>query len=544
MKAVTAETMQQLDRLTIELHGTPGLELMERAGHRVAEVVKSRFAGSDSRSAFIIAGKGNNGGDGFVVARLLAEAGWQISLLLFAAADAFGGDAKANLERIPSSVRQYHFQSSSPAEIKSLLQDAAVVVDALFGTGLKGGLSGIYVDVAQLVNACGRPVVAVDIPSGVDADFGKVAGGAVKADVTVTFGAAKVGQFLYPGAEYVGELIVADIGIPSELLGKAPFVEYVDEEYASALLTPRSRTAHKGSCGHALIVAGSCGKSGAAAMAANSAMRSGAGLVTLAVPCSLHPVVEIKTTEVMTVPLPESLSGSLTLESFEQIRKLLAGRDVAAIGPGLGLHEETKTVVLAIVTSAGVPLVLDADALNALAGDLSCLRASASPALVLTPHPGEMARLTGVSIAAIEADRVEAARSFAAANNCYLLLKGAGTVIAAPDGRLAINGSGNPGMASGGMGDVLTGVITALLGQGYEPFAACCLGAFCHGLAGDLAAAEKGESGLIATDVQEMLPYAFKRLAEKNKSLNRNMVTSQLIQPLNKKSRMEGSCLK
>lgn len=517
MKAVTAETMQQLDRQTIELHGITGLELMERAGIQVAEVIRSRFAGNGCNYALILAGKGNNGGDGFVVARLLAEAGWQISLLLFANADAFGGDAKTNFERIPATVSQYFFSACSHGEIKSLLNDAAVVVDALFGTGQKGGLSGDYADIAELVNACGRPVVAVDIPSGVDAGCGKVLGGVVKADITVTFGAAKVGQFLLPGAEYVGELMVADIGIPAELLEKAPFVEFVDENFASSLLMLRSRTAHKGSCGHCLVIAGSCGKSGAAAMTANSAMRSGAGLVTLAVPCSLHPVVEIKTTEVMTVPLKESDSGSLNLESLEKIRMLLAERDVAAVGPGLGLNEETKTLVREIVTSAGVPLVLDADALNALAEDLSCLSASASPALVLTPHPGEMARLAGASIAVIESDRVEAAKSFAAAHNCCLLLKGAGTVIAAPDGRLAINGSGNPGMASGGMGDVLTGVITALLGQGYEPFAACCLGAFCHGLAADMAAAEKGELGLIATDVQEMLPYAFKRLAEKHK---------------------------
>jgi NAD(P)H-hydrate epimerase len=250
-------------------------------------------------------------------------------------------------------------------------------------------------------------------------------------------------------------------------------------------------------------------------MTANSAMRSGAGLVTLAVPVGIHSVVEVKTTEVMTVPLPETACGHLPVAALAEIEALLAGQDVTAVGPGLGIHAETATVVRGIVCTARMPLVLDADALNALAGDLDSLRNSPSPALILTPHPGEMSRLAGAGIAEIESDRIAAANSFATANNCYLLLKGAGTVIAAPDGRLAINHSGNPGMASGGMGDVLTGVITALLGQGYEPFGACCLGAFCHGLAGDMAAAEKGEIGLIATDVQEMLPYAFKRLAEK-----------------------------
>lgn len=511
MRAVTAETMQGLDRQTIELYGVPGIELMERAGSRVAEVIKSRF-GSGSRIALILAGKGNNGGDGFVVARLLASDGWQVTLLMFA--DALNGDAKANLDRIPSSVRQCKFSSLPQDEAKSLIQNSAVVVDALFGTGLTKAPSGIYEDAIRLVSSCNRPVVAVDIPSGVDATTGKVPGEAVKADITVTFGAAKTGHFIYPGAGYAGELIVADIGIPSDLLDKALFVEIIDEAYASGLVRPRRRTAHKGSCGHCLIIAGSTGKSGAAAMAANSAMRSGAGLVTLAVPAAIHPAVEVKTTEAMTVPLPDTSTGAISIDSLRIVRKLLSGKNAMAIGPGLGLHGEAGKVVREIVSMGELPLVLDADALNIIAKDTSCLQASLAPALVLTPHPGEMARLSGVSIEMIESDRVEAARSFAAANSCYLLLKGAGTVIAAPDGRIAINSSGNPGMASGGMGDVLTGVIVALLGQGYDPFAACCLGAFCHGLAGDMVAAQKGEVGLIATDVQEMLPYAFMRLAK------------------------------
>jgi NAD(P)H-hydrate epimerase len=515
MKAVTAEVMQGLDRQTIQDYGIPGLELMERAGAGVAAIIQARFPSPENRTLLICAGKGNNGGDGFVVARLLAESGWQVTLLLFAPTDALSGDARTNFARIPAAVRQVNAEQMNRVEMTSLMRDSAVVVDALFGTGLKSGLTGKYADAAACINSSGRPVLAVDIPSGVDATSGQVPGEAVRADITVTFGAAKRGQFLYPGAEYVGELIVTDIGIPAELLDKAPYVEVIDEKYAAALVKPRSHTAHKGSCGHCLIIAGSSGKSGAATMAANSAMRCGAGLVTLAVPAGIHPVVEVKTTEVMTVPLAETEYGTVADESLAKIEDLLAGRDVAAVGPGLGSDEEAAAVVRGIVSAARVPLVLDADALNVLAGDLQPLVKSPSPALILTPHPGEMARLAGVGIAAIESDRIAAAQSFATANNCCLLLKGARTVIAAPDGRLAINTSGNPGMASGGMGDVLTGVIAALLGQGYEPFAACCLGAFCHGLAGDMAAAEKGETGLIATDVQELLPYAFKRLSGK-----------------------------
>lgn len=512
MKAVTAEVMQELDRCTIRDYGVPGLELMERAGSHVASIIESRFGSFAQRTVLIVAGKGNNGGDGFVVARLLAEAGWSVNLFVFATA--YAGDAETNFKRMPSSVVQLQVQDASHSELVRGILGATVIVDALFGTGLKSGLDGLYADVASLVNASGKPVVAVDIPSGVDATSGRILGNAFKADITVTFGAAKTGHLLYPGAEYVGELSVADIGIPSELLDKAPFVGFIDMEYASKLVVPRRRTAHKGECGHCLVVAGSSGKSGAAAMAANSAMRSGAGLVTLAVPCGIHPVVEMKTTEAMTVPLPERLDGSLAFDSIGVIRSLLEAKDAVAVGPGLGLDEVTVAVVRDLLATAKLPLLLDADALNAAAEDVSILKVSASPTVVLTPHPGEMARLTGFSIAEIESDRIGVAGHFAASNDCYLLLKGARTVIAAPDGRIAVNSTGNPGMASGGMGDVLTGVITALLGQGYEPFDACCLGAFCHGFAGDLAGEEKGEMGLIATDVQEMLPYAFKRLLE------------------------------
>ncbi len=514
MKAVTARVMQALDRQTINDYGISGFELMARAGANVAAIIMARYSSSGSRSVLILAGKGNNGGDGFVVARRLAEAGWQVTLLLFAEPESLCGDAKAHYDLIHSAVDQRHFHKLTHAEVSSLLLDSVVVVDALFGTGLKSGLTGSYAEAARLVNAGGRPVVAVDIASGVDATSGEVPGEALRAEITVTFGAAKIGHFLYPGAESLGELIVTDIGIPSDLLAKVPFVEIIDEKYAAGLVKLRNRTAHKGSCGHCLIVAGSRGKSGAAAMTANSAMRSGAGLVTLAAPCGIHSVLEMKTTEVMTVPLSESPGGTLAFDSLAEITRLFAGKNAAAIGPGLGLDEETVAVVRNVLAFVKIPLVLDADALNAVAEDISCLQVSSSPALVLTPHPGEMARLASADIAEIESDRLEAARSFATDNGCYLVLKGARTAIAAPDGRLAINLSGNPGMASGGMGDVLSGVITALLGQGYEPFAACCLGVFCHGLSGDMVAAEKGEVGLIATDVQAMLPYAIKKLAE------------------------------
>lgn len=509
MKAVTSEVMRGLDHCTINDYGVPGLELMERAGGSVAEIIISRFGNNGDRNVLILAGKGNNGGDGFVIARLLDEAGWHVSLLLFATV--FSGDAEVNFRRIPSSVGKLYADNAAMTEV---VENAEIIVDAIFGTGLTSGLSGIYGKIASLVNSSSKPVVSVDIPSGVDGTSGMVPGSAINADITVAFGAAKIGHILYPGAHYVGELIVADIGIPDALIDKAPYVEFIDHCYAANLIKPRYRTAHKGSFGHCLIVAGSCGKSGAAAMAANSAMRSGSGLVTLAVPAGIHQVVEVKTTESMTVPLSEGDAGCISIEAKREIADLLDARNAVLVGPGLGLDEGTSAVVEWILTNVQSPLVLDADALNAISLNLSSLKESSSESVVLTPHPGEMSRLTGLSIDTIESDRIGVARSFAVANKCCLILKGARTVIAAPDGRVAINSTGNPGMASGGMGDVLAGVVVSLLGQGYEPFTASCLAVFSHGMAGDLAVIDKGETGLIATDVQEKLPYAFKLLQE------------------------------
>jgi NAD(P)H-hydrate epimerase len=399
------------------------------------------------------------------------------------------------------------------ASLAELCSKATVIVDALFGTGLSTALAPPFDAVVEAVNSSGKPIVAVDIPSGVDASTGSICGAAINAALTVTFAAAKLGHFLYPGANHCGELLVTDIGIPQELLTAAPEVTLVDAVQSASLLRPRKRTDHKGSGGHALIVAGSVGKSGAAAMTANSAVRSGAGLVTLAAPEAINQILEIKTTEAMTFPLASSASGTISPDAINDILACAAGKSVMALGPGIGSDQAVAEVVRKIVEAVELPLVLDADGLNAISGQTTFLSRRKAPFIIMTPHPGEMARLTGGSVAEIEADRLAAASSFAQQHNVYLLLKGARTVIAAPDGELAVNASGNPGMATGGSGDVLTGVITALVAQGYGPFAACCLGAFIHGLAGDMVAAEKGEIGMNATDIQEMLPLAIKNLS-------------------------------
>jgi NAD(P)H-hydrate epimerase len=391
---------------------------------------------------------------------------------------------------------------------------AGIIVDALFGTGLNTDISGVYLEAVELMNASGRPVIAVDIPSGIHGTSGLVLGDAVRAYMTVTFAFAKLGHVLYPGAEHTGRLVVADIGIPPELMETASGYDFLNSDMMRPMLHRRDRLAHKGHFGHSLIIAGSTGKTGAAALSANSAVRAGSGLVTLAVAESLHTILEIKTTEVMTVPLSDSGSGYLTGSAFPAIEKLLAGKDSLAIGPGLDRHPGTYALVQMLVESVNLPMLIDADGLNALAEDISVLKRKKSKQLILTPHPGEMSRLLGTSVSDIESLRISVAQEFARNYGVYLVLKGARTIIASPDGSAAINSSGNPGMATGGMGDVLTGIIVSLLGQGYVAWDACCLGVFLHGFAADMVAEEKGEIGINASDVIEQLPYAYQQLTK------------------------------
>jgi NAD(P)H-hydrate epimerase len=510
MKVVTGETMQQMDRRTIDELGISGLTLMENAGRSCVDAIIAEFG--TKKSAVVVAGKGNNGGDGFVIARLLAAQGWQVHVYLLCHPEEVGGDAAVNLQLVDVPLITV---CAEPGTLKPHLKafdTTGVIVDAILGTGLKSEVRGIYAEAIELVNAAKAPVFAVDIPSGVDAATGKILGIAVRADRTVTFAAAKLGTILYPGAELCGRLTVAHIGIPEVVVSEAPGVEFIDRAAAGRLLKPRKRQTHKGQCGHCLIVAGSTGKTGAAAMAANSAVRAGAGLVTVAVPATLNPIMEVKTTEPMSQALSDGGSGFLGSDAFDAIMAAIAGKEVLAIGPGLGTTPETSALVCHVVSEAPLPLIIDADGLNALAAQPDALALRKAADVILTPHPGEMARLAGVTVTEVERDRIGIAREFSSKYQVFLLLKGARTVIAAPNGDVAINGSGNPGMASGGMGDVLTGILAALVAQGYSPFAACCLGAFIHGFSADLVAAEKGEIGISAVDVQEMLPFAFKKL--------------------------------
>jgi NAD(P)H-hydrate epimerase len=511
MKVITAHTMQEIDRAAISRYGIPGAQLMENAGRCCVEEIIARFGLNGS--AVVMAGKGNNGGDGYVIARLLGKKGWNVKVVILADSDQISGDAAANLGKLPDSIISFCTRESrlSPLQKEEIFQ-ADLIVDALLGTGLCSNVSGVYLEAVELINASGRPVVSVDIPSGIDGSTGRVLGNAVRAYLTVTFAFAKLGHILYPGAEHTGRLVVADIGIPQQLMEAASGYDFLDEDAIRPTLHRRDRQAHKGQFGHCLVIAGSTGKTGAAALAANSAVRAGSGLVTLATAESIHTILEMKTTEAMTVPLPDAGSGYLTTSAFPAIKKLLAGKDAVAIGPGIDRHPGTYALVRNLVETLDLPLVIDADGLNALAEDITVLKRKKSKQVILTPHPGEMSRLTGSPIPDVEAIRISVAQEFARTYGVFLVLKGARTVIASPDGTAAVNGSGNPGMASGGMGDVLTGIIVSLLGQGYAAWDACRLGVFLHGFAADMVAEEKGEIGINATDVLEKLPYAYNKL--------------------------------
>ena len=515
MHVVTADEMRRLDHLTITAHGVPSLTLMERAGQGVVDVILKRWTRLAQRGVLVVAGKGNNGGDGLVVARLLQEREFPCEVVCVARAHELSPDASANLERYRSVKGT--FTEIPPGDIETLdrhIRDKGLVVDALLGTGLRKPVEGFLADVVELVNVSGIPVVAVDTPSGLDSDRGVPLGATVQAEVTVTFGYPKIGQVVYPGAAYCGELVVADIGIREEAVAEvAPSAEFLDPADVVWFLPGRTEDSHKGSYGHLLVMAGSRGKTGAAVLSCRGAMRVGTGLVTLAAPGGLNDVLAGALVE----PMTETLGGpdqeqwpALGADDWEG----LAERKSAVLfGPGVGVHASAQKTLDTLLAHCGLPWLIDADGLNNLSADVGRLR-EARVAPVLTPHPGEMSRLTGMSTAEVNGDRVGVARAFAAENRCHLVLKGARTVMATPEGRVSINPTGNPGMASGGMGDVLAGIVAGFLAQGLAPEDAVRLGVYLHGRTGDRVADDRGGVGLIASDVVDDLPRAINELKQ------------------------------
>jgi len=510
MKLLSAEQMRELDRRTIEEIGLPGAVLMENAGRGAAGQLLEKYAELAPGPVLILAGRGNNGGDGYVMARHLRNAGWQVDVLLLGGRDAVAGDALINLQawlRSSGSLFEIADAAQLQACLKSLPQPA-LLVDALFGTGLNAPVRGLAAELIGWMNASGLPVVAVDIPSGIDATSGQLLGIAVQAELTVSFAFAKLGQLLYPGAGHVGELRVVDIGIPRQLgQDLQPAATLVTAELASGLLPVRPLTGHKGSFGHLLIVGGSRGKSGAALLAGGAALRSGAGLVTLAVPGTEQQAMAAHSPELMIEPLT-NVDGGLSAAAGNHLRSLAEGKQALVVGPGLGRHPESWELARDLVAQLPVPLVVDADGLNALDGHLEVLLRRSPGTTVLTPHPGEMARLCGVTVAGVEAGRPDVARDFSRQHKVVLVLKGARTLIATPDGGLLVNASGNPLLATGGTGDVLAGMIGSLLAQGLSANDAAVLGVYWHGLAADRLAEQLGDAGMLAGDLLRELPAA------------------------------------
>ncbi len=514
MVLVTSAEMQTLDRLTIESFGLPGRVLMENAGREAARVLLKHFAAEARGGVGVAAGRGNNGGDGFVVARCLSQQGYPVRVFLLGTADGLRGDAAANLALLkPLAVPVTEILDEGALRtLAPELERIPVWVDALLGTGLNAEVRGLFRAVIERINGCRRPVLAVDISSGLSADSGQILGAGMRASVTVSFGFAKVGQALFPGVEATGRLEVVDIGIPPHLLEQVPPRHHLlTTPMAAAGLPRRPADTHKGRTGHLMVVAGSPGKTGAAALAAISALRVGAGRVTLAAAESLHPVLETLTLEAMTAPLPEAAPGVLGPGALDPLLALALETNCLAIGPGLGRAAETGELVCALVRRSPYPLVIDADGLNHLAGRLDCLKGRPSE-VVITPHPGEMARLLSTTAAEVQSDRIGCARGLATSLGIHVVLKGARTLIAHPDGTIFVNPTGNAGLAAGGMGDVLTGAIAGLITQGVDPGRAARTAVYLHGAAADTLAGAMGPFGFLAGDLMRGLPGEIGRL--------------------------------
>jgi ADP-dependent NAD(P)H-hydrate dehydratase / NAD(P)H-hydrate epimerase len=507
MKIVTAAEMRDIDRATSERFGVHSLTLMENAGAAVADFVLSQY--SSARRVVVICGKGNNGGDGFVAARRLHQRGKHVQVVLLADPSELRGDAREMFSKVPVPVMAVHSSEEWKTERVQLTLHADLYVDAILGTGFKPPVSGLYAEAIAALNASTTPVVAVDIPSGADADvMGHQTGAVARSDAIVTFAAPRPAHVF--GQLTSGPTYVAPIGSPDEAITSALGLNVITAKDIASLVAPRAPDAHKGSFGHVLVIGGSLGKSGAAAMAGMAALRAGAGLSTVATAKSVLPTVAGFHPELMTEPLEETDAGTIAMSALERLNNLVEGKTVLAVGPGISRHPDTAGLVRKVVAGSRTPIVLDADGLNAFANHASELNGSGR--LVLTPHPGEMARLNNSTTTAVQRDRVNIARSFAREHQLILVLKGHRTLIAQPDGTVWVNTTGNPGMATGGTGDILTGMVAGFIAQSPERIIEAVLGAVhLHAMAGDVARENVGEHSLVATDLLKFLPEAFRR---------------------------------
>lgn len=511
----TAGQMQQFDRSAITQYSIDGLLLMENAGRKFADLLESHLHTLSDKAIVVLCGKGNNGGDGFVIARHAANAGARVTVCLCCRANDVSGDARKNLAIVKRLVRNKHSsitfrETLTPKSFPKSSPD--IIVDALFGTGFKGEVEGIYKLAIEWANARKAWRVAVDIPSGVNGTTGAVENLAFKADLTITMGLGKVGHYVASGPEYSGRIEIADIGIPKFLLTPSKNQVYrVSLQDVREVMPERPRTAHKNSVGRIFVLGGSRTLGGAPVMTALAAMKSGAGAVVLGVPKSLYPGVARRMTEVMVTPLEETNEGSVSLAAFSQIEERLSWADVVAIGPGLSQNRETQKLLHKIVPNLNKPVVLDADGINAFAGREGILSRRKAPT-ILTPHVGELNRIFSRIKGEVEKQRIDITRQAAITLKSILCLKGAPTTIGTPSGSVYVNSTGNPGMATAGSGDVLTGMIAALVGQGMQPEDATYCGVYLHGLAGDIEAERIGEKSLMAMDILEGIPAALQQV--------------------------------
>lgn len=508
---VTSAQMRLIDELAIKKYGIPSLDLMETAGSRVANHIIDNICERSltGKRIAILCGPGNNGGDGYVVARHLGAAGARVEIFSVVALSKLNGDAKVNADRVAKSgISVWEVEEDAQPVDLSVYH---VIVDALFGTGFHGAIDGVAARLIQAANASGVTIIAIDTPSGLGHDRGQYAEPAIRAAHTLTLGAVKLGQLLWPGRKLVGELDIIDIGIPSQTFRELDVKTFLmTSEFVRSTLPARPPEAHKGTFGKVLIIGGSAGLTGAIVLAANASMRSGVGLTYAAVPESLVDVVDAGAIETVTRALPE-VGGKRVLarRALGECVRLSDQVDAIAIGPGLSIHHETQVLVRRLIQRLAQPAVIDADGLNACARDTSCLEGERHAQLILTPHVGEMARLLGASNEEIAGDRQTAATEAARRFKAIIVMKGAPTFVADPDGFVYLNPTGNSGMASGGVGDVLTGIIVSLLAQGCQPLDAALLGTYLHGLAGDMAADSVGQRSLVASDLVDALPDAF-----------------------------------
>ena len=512
MKVLTGAAMKQIDEHVIKNIGLSSLVLMENAGRSVAEILKQRIPKLNEKRITVVAGRGNNGGDGLACARHLLNLGADVKIFVLAGAkEELSPEAATNAAILERSGVPVKYVAKGVNKLSSALARADVVVDAIFGIGVKGAVRGIAERAIGLINRSSARIFSVDLPSGLDADTGHVDGVCVKADLTITLEFPKLGLLLYPGREYVGELVVAEIGYPESV--KEAFqseFELVSREFVMKTLPARRPYSHKGDYGKVFLIAGSRGMSGAATLAAEAALRSGAGLVYVGIPQSLSPIVERKLTEAVKVPLPDA-EGALAYEALERILPLLKDKDVLAIGPGLSKKNQTARLVKALIRRVPhtLPLVIDADAINILSEEPKLLKALKAQK-VLTPHPGELSRLIKKSVEEIEYDRVRTAQTVAAEFDLIVVLKGVPTVTALPSGNVFINPTGNSGLSSGGSGDVLTGLIAGLIAQGLKPQKAAPTGVYLHGLVADRLKEKTGERAMIAGDLIKEMPTVLK----------------------------------